>query len=75
MVKLRTGPVSDHMKVSHGGDQNINKFYHTRYGTEFGWQNYKPRTGRAVGTGYASNFRPQIYYTRSLDNLDNPVMG
>ncbi|XP_002129024.3 stabilizer of axonemal microtubules 4 [Ciona intestinalis] len=75
MVKLRTGPVTNHIKVSHGGDTHVNKFYHTRYGTEFGWQNYKPRTGRHVGTGYSSNFRPQIYYTRSLDNFDNPVMG
>ena len=75
MVKVRTGPITDHIKESHGADCNINKFYHTRYGTEFGRENYTPRKGRHVGTGYASNFRPQIYYTRSLDNHDNPLMG
>ncbi|CAK8683286.1 unnamed protein product [Clavelina lepadiformis] len=75
MVKLRTGPVNDHIKESHGGDASINKFYHTRYETEYGRENFTPRLGRHVGTGYSSNFRPQIYYHRSLDNLDNPVMG
>lgn len=27
------------------------------------------------GTGYASNFRPAVFYTPRLDAVDNPVMG
>ena len=27
------------------------------------------------GTGYGSNFRPGVYYSSKLDQVDNPVMG
>ena len=27
------------------------------------------------GTGYESNFRPGVYYSSKLDQVDNPVMG
>lgn len=75
MVKFRTGPVSDHIKESQGADANINRFYHSRYESDYGIENYRPRKGRAVGTGYSANFRPGVYYKRSLDQVDNPLMG
>ncbi|XP_039253702.1 stabilizer of axonemal microtubules 4-like [Styela clava] len=75
MVKLRTGPGTCHIKSSQGPDVNRLHFYCSRYSTEFGQENFKPRVGRHVGTGYSSNFRPQLYYSRSQDNFDNPVMG
>lgn len=68
---------------SRGGEYNINNIYHTRYNNEFGtrgqktfgYEHFVPRPGRPVGTGYASNIRPQIFYKQSLDELDNPWMG
>lgn len=77
MVKFPVGKVTPHIHQSHGADKNINKFYITENSTSFtrGYEKFQPRTGRHTGTGYASNFRPQIYYTRHLDEIDNPVMG
>lgn len=77
MVKLRTGPGVCHMKNSRGAAANTLHFYSSRYSSEYGLdpQEFQPRKGRHVGTGYSSNFRPQIYYSRNQDNFDNPVMG
>jgi hypothetical protein len=37
---------------------------------------FVPRSAPEVRkTGYISNVRPQIYYRRELDDLDNPHMG
>lgn len=37
---------------------------------------FVPRSAPLVRqTGYISNVRPQIYYNRELDELDNPHMG
>lgn len=37
---------------------------------------FKPRSAPAYKkSGFTSNERPQIYYRRTLDNLDNPEMG
>lgn len=37
---------------------------------------FKPRTApENRRTGYTTNVRPQIYYRRTLDDLDNPEMG
>jgi protein phosphatase 1 regulatory subunit 32 len=52
------------------------KFYCTSSSTAYGqhWHNFEPRKGRHTGTGYSANFRPQVYYTPELDDLDNPTM-
>lgn len=37
---------------------------------------FKPRTApENHRTGYIANVRPQIYYRKTLDDLDNPEMG
>jgi hypothetical protein len=37
---------------------------------------FKPRSApNYQKSGFTSNERPQIYYRRTLDNLDNPEMG
>lgn len=77
MVKLRTGPGTCHIKKSQGPSLHVLHFYNTRYSSEFGPNSadFQPRKGRHTGTGYSSNFRPQLYYSRSQDNLDNPAIG
>ncbi|RNA37791.1 phosphatase 1 regulatory subunit 32-like [Brachionus plicatilis] len=41
-----------------------------------GEPNFKPRSAPLENkTGYTTNVRPQIYYNRNLDELDNPEMG
>lgn len=41
-----------------------------------GGAKFKPRTApENKRTGYIANVRPQIYYRRTLDDLDNPEMG
>lgn len=41
-----------------------------------GSEPFKPRTApENKRTGYIANVRPQIYYRRTLDDLDNPEMG
>ncbi|XP_076444876.1 stabilizer of axonemal microtubules 4-like [Babylonia areolata] len=77
MGPLPTGPRTAHIQKSHGADTNIMKFYVTQNSTTYGkhWQNFKPRMGRHSGTGYSANFRPQVYYSTKLDELDNPTLG
>lgn len=40
-----------------------------------GREEFKPRMGSHVGTGYKSNYRPLVSYQPHLDTLDNPAMG
>ncbi len=41
-----------------------------------GSASFKPRTApENKRTGYIANVRPQIYYRKTLDDLDNPEMG
>lgn len=41
-----------------------------------GNQVFKPRSAQFENkTGFTTNVRPQIYYYRNLDELDNPEMG
>ncbi|KAF6016462.1 PPP1R32 [Bugula neritina] len=77
MVKFPVGRPHPHILQSHGADKNINKFYITENSTHYtrGYEKFQPRPGRHTGTGYASNFRPQIFYTRHLDEIDNPTMA
>ncbi|XP_008561691.1 PREDICTED: protein phosphatase 1 regulatory subunit 32-like [Galeopterus variegatus] len=75
MGKLPLGVVSPYVKMSSGGCTDPLKFYATSYCTAYGREEFKPRTGSHVGTGYKSNYRPVISYQASLDALDNPAMG
>ncbi|XP_046574794.1 LOW QUALITY PROTEIN: protein phosphatase 1 regulatory subunit 32-like [Haliotis rubra] len=77
MGPLPKGSRNVHINKSHGPDTNMMKFYVTQNSTTYGrfWDNYKPRQGRHTGTGYKSNFRPSVYYSQRLDEVDNPVMG
>ena len=75
MGPLPYGPVTAHIKASHGPDTITNKFYITEYSNKHGHEGFIPRTGKHKGTGYQSNFRPGVYYSRKIDELDNPNMG
>ncbi|XP_071481212.1 stabilizer of axonemal microtubules 4-like [Diadema antillarum] len=77
MGRLPVGQPTSHMSTSQGPDADIMKFYSTTYATTYGGEHepFVPRTGKHIGTGYQSNFRPGVYYSQRLDELDNPAMG
>ncbi|XP_037694168.1 protein phosphatase 1 regulatory subunit 32 [Choloepus didactylus] len=75
MGKLPLGVVSPNVKMSSGGCTDPLKFYATSYCTAYGREEFKPRMGNHIGTGYKSNYRPVVSYQASLDALDNPAMG
>ncbi len=75
MGRLPQGQKTSHVNSSNGADTDIMKFYSTSYSSSFGKEQFTPRTGRHIGTGYQSNFRPGVYYSERLDELDNPAMG
>ncbi len=75
MGPLPYGPATAHLQASNGPDTRINQFYITEYSNRYGQDGFQPRTGNHRGTGYQSNFRPGVYYSRKLDELDNPKMG
>ena len=75
MGPLPYGPVTKHIQVSNGADCNQTKFYVTEYSYRHGKEDFLPRVGKHYGTGYKSNFRPGLYYSRKLDEIDNPVFG
>ena len=75
--KIPYGVSQKHVKVSNGGDSDLMKFYCTTNKTVYGqkYEKFQPRTTRHTGTGYEANFRPGVYYSARLDQLDNPAMG
>ena len=75
MESLANGRKSKHVGQSKGAEKNIMKFYITEYSSKHGIDGFSPRSGKKSGTGYQSNFRPAVYYSRKLDELDNPTMG
>jgi len=75
MGRLSNGPVTKHIQASNGADCNSKYFYATQYSTSHGRESFLPRVGKHTGTGYKSNFRPGLYYSRRLDEVDNPVLG
>ena len=75
MSRQQIGKPNKHVNESYGAGNNIMKFYITEYTSRLGIDDFVPQKGSCVGTGYQSNFRPGVYYTRKLDELDNPVMG
>lgn len=72
---LAFGPPTKHIIQSNGPDSDLHKFYITEYSTNYAHEGFVPRPGKHYGTGYQSNFRPGVYYSRNLDELDNPSMG
>lgn len=75
MGRLPYGPGNAHILQSKGADVGVMKFYCTEYSTGYGQEGFNPRIGHHSGTGYQSNFRPGVYYSRRLDELDNPALG
>lgn len=77
MGKIPYGIPNKHVQASKGADTDIMKFYCTQNSTTYGkkFSKFQPRTGKHTGTGYLSNFRPGVYYSDHLDQLDNPTMG
>ena len=77
MGKQPFGVPNRHVQKSKGGDTDLMKFYCTQYETTYGrkFSKFQPQQGKHTGTGYLSNFRPGVYYSGRLDEVDNPVMG
>ena len=77
MGKLPYGSPTKHVLKSNGADTDIMKFYTTQNASTYGkkFSKFQPRPGKHTGTGYLSNFRPGVYYSARLDELDNPTMG
>nr|XP_008272632.2 protein phosphatase 1 regulatory subunit 32 isoform X1 [Oryctolagus cuniculus]XP_008272633.2 protein phosphatase 1 regulatory subunit 32 isoform X1 [Oryctolagus cuniculus]XP_008272634.2 protein phosphatase 1 regulatory subunit 32 isoform X1 [Oryctolagus cuniculus] len=75
MGKLPLGVVSPYVKMSSGGCTDPLKFYATSYCTAYGREEFKPRTGSHMGTGYKSNFRRMASYQANLDALSSPATG
>eukprot|EP00105_Crassostrea_gigas_P022711 XP_011442325.1 PREDICTED: protein phosphatase 1 regulatory subunit 32 isoform X1 [Crassostrea gigas] len=77
MGPLPQGSRNVHIMASQGPDINMMKFYNTTNSTTYGryYDKFKPRPGRHTGTGYLSNFRPAVYYSQRLDEVDNPVLS
>jgi len=75
MVKLPNGKSNPHVAASKGADNGIMDFYSTEYSSKHGIHGFLPRIVKHSGTGYKSNFRPGVYYSRKLDDIDNPAMG
>lgn len=53
-----------------------NKSRHTDIPVYSGSDAFKPRSApENPRTGYTTNVRPQIFYNRTIDQLDNPELG
>lgn len=83
MTKLRYGPASDKILKSRGPNKNNStSIYHTSYISSFdqgvlekhSLKNPKKIQVTKRPTGYNANFRPCMYYTPELDDLDNPSL-
>jgi len=75
MGPFPNGPATGHILASKGADTDTTKFYITEYSSNHGQENFSPRNGKHVGAGYKSNIRPGAFYSRKLDELNNPTMG
>ena len=75
MGRLPQGRITKHIQASNSADCNRDRFYVTQYSTVHGKEGFLPRLGKPNGTGYKSNFRPGLYYSKKLDELDNPDFG
>lgn len=75
MGLLPVGPRTAHVSASYGPDADNMKFYSTTYAASYATEPFEPRLGKHIGTGYQSNFRPGVYYSQRIDELDNPAIG
>jgi len=75
MGPLPYGPVTRHVNASNGPHAERFQFYVTEYSLSHGKPGFNTRKGKHTGTGYESNFRPGLFYSRRLDELDNPILG
>ena len=75
MGPLPYGPVTRHINTSNGTESDKTQFYLTEYSKSHGKSGYQPRHGKHVGTGYQSNFRPGLFYSKRMDEIDNPKLG
>jgi len=74
-VKQQAGPPSRHILQSKGADTDVFHFYCSEYSTNYGDDDFKPRSGAHSGAGYTSNRRPMRTYNSGLDEYDNPLLG
>ena len=72
MGKVPLGQGTKHIKASGGPDTNHLSHYATTYSSNHAIADFKARPKTHSGTGYLANFRPVVYYSQSLDKLDNP---
>ncbi|EDV26325.1 uncharacterized protein TRIADDRAFT_54198 [Trichoplax adhaerens] len=75
MGRLPVGKATGHVLASQSADIDLNRFYVTAYSTNYNKKEFEPKPGRHIGTGYASNLRSAIGYSKKLDDVDNPAMG
>jgi len=85
------GRANPHIMQSRGAEPYIMNFYATQYSTSFakpitvkrsdipafsGGEVFKPRSAQEYkSSGFTSNVRPQIYYNKNLDEIDNPDLS
>lgn len=71
------GPVTEHIKLSTGGDSYALKHYCTSNEKSYGagWEHFTPRVGCHSGAGFVPNNRGPLSYTSHLDEIDNAKMG
>jgi len=83
MTKLRYGPASDKITKSRGPvTNNATSVYHTSYISSYAngvLEKHPIKNPKKIQvikrpTGYNANFRPCMYYTPELDDLDNPSL-
>ncbi|KAM4723131.1 stabilizer of axonemal microtubules 4 [Rhinophrynus dorsalis] len=81
MRRLPLSMMSPQVRGSVGGSCDPLNIYCTSYNTSYGISDFPPggythRDGLTRrSTGYISNLRPILYYSASLDRIDNPNMG
>lgn len=83
MAKLRLGPANERILRSKGPCvENQFSMYHTSYASSYPAGVLEKRVVKNIKkvqqvnrpTGYNANFRPCIYYTPNMDDLDNPSL-
>lgn len=83
MTKLPYGPAHERILASGGPCRdNPLSMYHTSYANSYSEGIPVKREAQSVNkirvikrpTGYKANFRPCVYYTPSMDDVDNPAL-
>ena len=76
MSTIPYGSTSSHVLISNGPEVYPMDFYSTTNSVTYGLPHHKfiPRQGSHKGTGYGSNFRPVVFYSSKMDDVDDPAM-